>query len=159
MSLACLERAIKIFIFTRTFNTAQKWFFHLVEKFSFSLSTDLLNTVTTMLDFQNSFQCHVWALLLLHLLSLLCAINLKNDRQASHFCFCLVSGQFHQQALRMKLQSFTKSFTTKENHPATEASHCRKVNFQVSYSDLSWPQPCFAITGTCVLSVDIKYYN
>lgn len=63
-----------------------------------------------MLDFQNSFQSHLWALLLLHLLFLVCAINLKNDRQASHFCSCLVSGQFHHQVLRMKLQSFTNLF-------------------------------------------------
>lgn len=66
--------------------------------------------VTSMQDFQSSFQSHLWALLLLHLLFLLCAVNLKNDRQASHFCFCLVSGQFHHQVLRMKLQSFTNSF-------------------------------------------------
>lgn len=110
MSLTCLWRATKNFIFTSTFNTALKWVFHLEEKFSFSLSTDLLHMVITTLNFKNSFQSHLWALLLLHLLFLLCAINLKNDRQASHFCFCLVSGQFHHQVLGLKLQSFTNLF-------------------------------------------------
>lgn len=72
------------------------------EKFSFFLSANLLPMVATVLDFQNSFQSHLYSLLLLHLLFLLCPINLKNDSHASHFCLCFLYGHFNHQVPMMK---------------------------------------------------------
>lgn len=144
-----LRKGNKNFIFTRTFNTALKWYFHLEEKLSFSLSTDLLHMVTSMQDFQSSFPSHLWALLLLHLLFLLCAINLKNDRQASHFCSCLVSGQFHHQVLRMKLQSFTNSFGRGNVYYQGKAPSKRSLSLWQSkpfrFHTLTYPDPSPAL--------------
>lgn len=128
----------------RTLYTAQEWFLNLEGKNTYLLSTDLLHMVVTLLDFQSSLQV-LLPLLMLHFIFLLCPINLRNDSHASQVCLCLVSGQFHHPALKIKqwIYKVSEKLILKRKHllSGKKAEQHKlipfvKVSFCSSYFDL-----------------------